>query len=290
MRARLVTALAAGVGVVLAHGAYPAGADDRPSGSAGAYVDDGGDPTATAADGPPAPGASGGPGGGGGNGGSGPPCEWHVSIEDDFRFAVYSVDTLETEHSATGRWLYYWCDGSGTTAVNGSFLVPEGGLVDPRGLALDALDDVQIDPPAIRTSPSEDGQLFVQVPTWLWIDGGWWHGYEATATAGRVWSKVVAQPVSVTWQLGDGTSLMCTGPGTVWTPGAPEDGTDCSHIYRRSSAGRPGGTFPITATVQLTVAWTSNAPFGGTLPAIDRPASLDVVVGEIQAIGTRGGS
>jgi hypothetical protein len=26
------------------------------------------------------------------------------------------------------------------------------------------------------------------------------------------------------------------------------------------------------------------------LPAIDRPASLDVVVGEIQAIGTRGGS
>jgi hypothetical protein len=96
--------------------------------------------------------------------------------------------------------------------------------------------------------------------------------------------------VSVTWQLGDGTSLTCTGPGTVWTPGAPEDGTDCSHTYRRSSAGRPGGTFPITATVRLTVTWSSNAPFGGALPAIDRPASLDVVVGEIQAIGTRGGS
>jgi hypothetical protein len=105
-----------------------------------------------------------------------------------------------------------------------------------------------------------------------------------------VWSKVVAQPVSVTWQLGDGTSLTCTGPGTAWTPGAAEDATDCSHVYRTSSAASSGGTFQITATVRLEVSWTSNAPFGGTLPAIDESSSLDVAVGEIQAIGTRGGS
>jgi hypothetical protein len=189
----------------LAHGnVQPATADERPGGSAGAYVD-GGDPTATAADGTPTPGGPGGPGGSGGDGvGDGPPCEWHVSVEDDFTFGVYDVDTLETQHSATGRWLYYWCDGSGTTEVGGNFLIPEGGLVDPRPLALDALDSVEIDPPTIRTSPSEDGQLFVQVPTWLWIDGGWWHGYEATARAGRVWSKVVAQPVRRRWTAGRG--------------------------------------------------------------------------------------
>jgi hypothetical protein len=289
MRARLVTGLAVVLGLV-AHGALPSAADDRAPGTAGAYVDEGGAPTATAADGTPTPGQAGGGGGGGDGDSEAPPCEWRVSVEDDFEFGVYDVDTLETQHSATGRWLYYWCEGSGETAVGGYFATPEGGLVDPRALALEALDSVQIDPPAIRTSPSQDGQLFVQVRTWLWIDGDWWHGYEATATAGRVWSKVVAQPVSVTWQLGDGTALTCSGPGTAWTPGAPEDGTDCSHVYRRSSASTAGGTFQLSASVRLSVSWTSNAPFGGTLPAIDRPSSLEVEVGEIQAIGTRGGS
>ena len=49
------------------------------------------------------------------------------------------------------------------------------------------------------------------------------------------------------------------------------------------------GTFDLSATVRLEVTWTSNAPFGGTLPAIARTSSIDVEVGEIQAIGTRGG-
>jgi hypothetical protein len=293
MRARFLIALAPaafGLGLVLAGAPHPAAADDRPSGEGGAYIDSEGDPTATASEGTPAPGSPGGSPSKGNSAASGPPCEWHVFVEDDFEFSVWNADTLETEHSATGRWLEYWCEGAGPVAVDGYFAVPEGGLVDPRALALEALDSVQIEPPAIRTSPSQDGQLYVQVPTWLWLDGGWWRTYEATARAGRVWSTVTARPVSVTWQLGDGNTVTCSGPGTAWTPGAPEDGTDCSHTYRRSSAGSPGGTFHMVATVRLEVSWTSNAPFGGTLPALNRPAALDVEVGEIQAIGTRGGS
>ncbi|HEY9563256.1 MAG TPA: hypothetical protein VIR30_05740 [Nocardioides sp.] len=211
-------------------------------------------------------------------------------IEDDFAFHVYDVDTLQSQHSATGRWLEYWCDGHGAASVDGYFLIPEGGMVDPRALAQDALASAQIASPTIRTSPSENGRLYVHVPTWLWLEGDWWHGYTATATAGRVWSTVTAQPVSVSWTLGDGNRVVCAGPGKAWTPAADEAGSDCTHTYRTSSAGSDGGTFEMSATVRLEVTWTSNAPFGGTLPAIERTSTIDVEVGEIQAIGTRGGS
>lgn len=278
--------LAVVVLTVFGAAASPVAADDRPGGDGGAYVDpDDGDPTAVAEDGD----TDGGGGGSGGGGGTEDPCYWRVSIEDDFEFAIYELDYTRL-HSATGRWLERWCDGIGNAGVGEYFAVPEGGLADPYQLAVDALASVGIAPPAIRTSPSESGRLYVQVPTWLWLDRTWWQSYEATASAGRVWSTVRATPVATRWTLGDGDAVSCSGPGTPWRRGLSEDASTCSHIYRVSSASRPGGTFDLEATVTIEVSWTTNAPVGGgTLPAISRTSSLDVEVGEIQAIGTRGG-
>jgi hypothetical protein len=284
MRTRLLTAALFSIATLML--ATPASADDRPGGGGGAYVDPNGTPTATAGSG-----GSGGNGGGssGGGGATDDPCEWQVVIEDDFEFGIYDVDSLETQHSATGRWLQRWCPGIGAVDVDGYFLIPEGGLVDPYQLALDALASVGIAPPAIRTSPSENGRLYVQVPTWLWLDRTWWQSYEATANAGRVWSTVKATPVATTWNLGDGGRVSCRGPGTAWRAGLPEDASDCTHTYRTSSAGQSDGTFTLQATVTLEVTWTSNVTGGGTLPAISRTSTLEVDVGEIQAIGTGGG-
>ena len=284
MRARLVVTLLAALAFVFVS-AGQAWAGERPGGSGGAFVDSGGDPTAVAGEG----GSGGGRRSGGGGSGSTDPCEWRVVIQDDFEFKIYDVDSLEPQHSATGRWLERWCPGVGAVDVNGFFAVPEGGLADPYQVALDALASVQITPPAIRTSPSENGRLYVQVPTWLWLDSTWWQTYEATANTGRVWSTVRATPVATTWELGDGRSVSCRGPGTPWRRGLSEDASSCTHTYRSSSATRPGGTFNLEATVTLEVSWTSNAAGGGALPAITRSSTLDVEVGEIQAIGTRGG-
>jgi hypothetical protein len=282
MRARLLIAAILSVTAVLA--ASPAAADDRSGGSGGAYVDPDGDPTAEAGDR-----ASGGGGSSGGGGATKDSCLWHVVIEDDLKFHIYDVDSLETQHSATGRWLRRSCEGIGAVEVGGYFLIPEGGLVDPYQLALDAVASVGIAPPAIRTSPSESGRLYVQLPTWLWLERSWWQTYEATANAGRVWSTVRAAPVATSWSLGDGSSVSCSGPGRPWQPGLAEDASACTHTYRTSSTSRPGGTFALEATVTFEVSWTSNAAGGGTLPAITRTSSLEVAVGEIQAIGTRGG-
>lgn len=285
MRSRLLTAFAL-ASVFLAVGAGPVFAEGRPPDPPGpggtAYVDPEGNPTAGATDG----GASTGGGGGGGGGSGESQCHWEVSIEDDLLYPIYDVDTLTTQHSQTGRWLQYWCDGIGVVDVDGFFATPEGGLVDPEALALEALESIGIEGPSIRTSPSADGRLYVRIPTWMWIEQGWWQTYQATAAAGRVTSTVTARPVSTSWSMGDGNSVRCTGPGTPWRPGLADDATDCRHTYRHSSAGASGERYSLQATVTLQVTWTSNVTDGGTLPAITRTSSVDVRVGEIQAIGT----
>jgi hypothetical protein len=272
MRARLVINLLMGSALAVVS-SYPALADERPGG--GAYVDENGDPTATAGDGA-------GHDGGGGSGGD--DCEWRVWVEDDFEFLIWdnSTDPPTTMHSATGRWLDRICPGDGYDAS-----YPEGGLVDPVALAQQALASVGIAAPVISTSPSAADRLYVQVPTWLWVDNSWWRPYEATARAGRVTSTVSARPVQTSWSLGDGTSVTCAGPGRPWQPGLAESSADCVHTYTVSSAGRPGGAFDLRATVTFAVSWSSNTGQGGTLPAISRTSEVAVRVGEIQAIGTR---
>lgn len=276
MRARVVV-----LSIIVACGlliSLPAGAETRPP-DGDAYVDEDGNPTVTVGDGTP-----GGPGGGGPGGSD--PCVWEVIVEDDFAVHVYDADG-QVQFSETGRWLQKVCPGVGAVAVGGQFIIPEGGAVDVEALAEEALASVSIPGPAIRTSPELD-RIYVRVPTWLWVEGTWWHGYQATASAGRVTATVTATPRSSSWTLGDGSTVRCDGPGIAWHPGLPEDATSCAHTYTTSSAGRPGDTFSLSAAVQLDVSWTSNIGQGGTLPAISRTSTQPIVVGEIQAVGTSG--
>jgi len=277
MRARLVIVTLLSAAVVVT-AASPGGAEERPGGSGGAYVNPDGDPTAVAGDGASRVGSD-------GRAADDSPCEWIVLVDDDVKYAIY--EELTRLYSTTGRWLQFVCPPRGAIAVGGRYLIPEGGLLDPSQVALDALASVSIQAPPVRTNPSADGRLYVQVPTWLWVDPDWWRPYEATARAGRVWSTVRVTPVATTWTMGDGRTVTCRGPGTEWRPGLPEDASTCAHIYRTSSAGSPGGRFAVEATVTFEVSWISNLSAGGTLPAITRTQTLDVVVGEIQAIGTR---
>jgi hypothetical protein len=266
MRARRLTLVAMTAGIVLAAVASPAAADD----GGGAFIDDG-TPTAVAVDTEQVPGSAG--------GGADDGCIVRVAVADDQAFGVYDTDGTRV-YSATGRWLERVCNGFPQEPF------PEGEPVDPRAVALTARQSIAMPTPPISTSPSADDRLYTQVTTWLWLEEQWWTSYSATANAGNVSATVTATPVSARWDTGDGGGTTCRGPGVRWRRGMSDDATYCKHTYTRSSASQDDGAYTLSVTVTFEITWTSSVGAGGTLAPIDRTASRDVEVGEIQAVET----
>jgi len=205
-------------------------------------------------------------------------------VRDDIAVAIYDGGGSR-QYSETGRWYAEVCAGDDLVGGLGFLnLIPEGGLADPLGLALEARDTVPIAHPAIHTSPDGDRRLYTQVPTWLWVDDSWWQPYTVTVTAGRVTTTLTATPTRARWDTGDGERVTCEGPGVTWRPGMSDDQTYCKHTYRHSSAGRPTGTYPLTVTIEFSIGWTSNVGQTGSLAGVTRTATREVEVGEIQAV------
>jgi hypothetical protein len=70
----------------------------------------------------------------------------------------------------------------------------------------------------------------------------------------------VAAQSLIQWQMGDGTTITCTGPGTEYDASqgkAPSP--DCGHRYKAPSAGQKGGKYAGTAIATWTVEWQAAA-------------------------------
>jgi len=188
-----------------------------------------------------------------------------------------------------GGWYEYAC--SGVTGAGGGLrwvadaaraAVP----VDPAAPARLAVS--RLDLPALAIGMSPTGPQLVAVPMWLWIEAGSWRPRSATAQVPGVAVTAVARPSRVVWSTGDGSTVTCTGPGTVWTPGGDPAAPSptCGHTYRRSSSGSPGGTFTVTATVSWDVAWAGGGQ-GGTVPDLSTVSTVAVTVTDMQAVVNR---
>jgi hypothetical protein len=189
----------------------------------------------------------------------------------------------------SGAWYVYKCTGPGFR--DGMYRPPvwmpngPGAPPSPAGLAQQARSQLRLPAPKITANPA--GDQLVNLPTWLWLDRGSWGPVSATAAVPGVSVTAVATPTSMTWSMGDGGSVTCSGPGSPFpTGGDPKSASpDCGYTYHTSSAGRPGDAFPVTATVSWTVTW-SGAGQGGTFPNITTSESVAFRVAESQGITT----
>jgi hypothetical protein len=158
--------------------------------------------------------------------------------------------------------------------------------VAPAVLAQTARRYLPLPPPGIRTSPAAAVQV-VNVPTWLWVDPATWGPRSATASVPNETATVTATPVSVTWTMGDGRRVVCSGPGTPYTGGDPAaPSPDCGHVYRRSSAGQAGLRYPVTATTSWRISWVASGVVAasGTLEPLARTATTSLRVAEAQTV------
>ena len=192
-----------------------------------------------------------------------------------------------------GEWYAISCGGTVVVQSTGVYWIPNGQAPNlaPSVPALlqQAIGQAALVHPTIVLNPP--GDQVVNLASWLAISPGGWSAVVASASAGAVTATVTAVPESVIWNLGDGDSVTCQGPGVLYDPSKPAgaQSTYCSYLWPQSSANAPGGVFDVTATIEYQVTTTViGAP--DPTPSLGIYAGptkhIDVAVSEIEALGT----
>lgn len=165
----------------------------------------------------------------------------------------------------------------------------------PLALAQQALGYTPMPPPGMGMNPPASREQLVNLTTFLWLDQAQWQPVSASASAGGVTVVTTAVPQRVVWDMGNGESVTCDGPGVPYDPSKSDaDQPDpCRFVYRHSSAGQPNGTFTVTATVSWHVTWAATGvpagqPAAGDLGVVTRSSSVAVRVAEAEATNTNG--
>jgi hypothetical protein len=207
-------------------------------------------------------------------------------------------------------WMFEWRKLAASWSV-GSYAWGERGLiwlaeapgeqpvtvVDPEevaqqileGMAFEAL-EIGLAPRPLEDDPSSIG--LVGAPVWMWVTNAGpttWGPREESATVGGITVTVTAEVQSVTWDLGDGSTVTCDDPGDPYTPSlGVRPSPSCGHTYMQTSSDQPGTAYTVTATPDWTVTWTASTGAEGTLdpPSPAPSTSARLRIGERQVIET----
>lgn len=201
-----------------------------------------------------------------------------------------TIDALGGNPPGEGGWYLKVCynaDGTATGGLGGPVWMPGAPpVVSPAVLARQARSRLNL--PSVVIGLNPPGKQLVNFPVWMTLDRASWKTQSATASAGAVSVTATARPVRVAWSMGDGGSRTCAGPGTAWSPGddPSAESPDCGYTYRFSSAGAPGGSYTVSATVTWEVTW-AGAGQTGTVPGLETAGQVQTRVQESQAVVSR---
>jgi hypothetical protein len=229
------------------------------------------------------PGKRGSSSGGGGGGGSKEPdpCVYELVTPSP---AV--VANLGGQPPGPGAWYFRTCYSLVDGTTNGlgriMWLTSPPPAISPALLAQIARARMNL--PAVSVTLNPRTSTLVSVPVWLTVSGGW-RTVSARASVPGVSVTATATPKRVVWTMGDGSSVTCNGPGTVYRPGTDNPNAaspTCGFTYRRASG---SGAFRVTATVTYAVTWAGGGQTG-SLGDLTAAGVTTLRVNESQAIVT----
>ena len=153
---------------------------------------------------------------------------------------------------------------------------------DPRELAERAVASMNLKAINIGIVPEDvPGSVgIIGLPTWMWVEtpGETTTGpITRSASAGGYTVTATAKVTKIVWNMGDGQTVTCTGPGTPYADSyGKKSSPDCGHTYTRQ------GRYTVSATSYWTVNW-SGIGQTGTIP-IDFTTRTNITMGESQVI------
>ncbi|WP_181008919.1 hypothetical protein [Streptomyces sp. SM12] len=156
-----------------------------------------------------------------------------------------------------------------------------GEAVDVEALAERAVELMRLEGPAIGTAPSPEGRGTVGVPVWLWSERSptTTGPVSQAASAGSVTVTAEATLTRVVWDMGDGTEVTCTSPGTAYTSShGMAESPDCGHLYSRT------GPYAVAPTSTWTVEWTATTGDSGTITTTRTSPAVELTIGEVSAV------
>lgn len=189
-------------------------------------------------------------------------------------------------------------DMTGTTFFVPNGQAPSGGAapppVDPAVLAQQLLSQVVLSPPKAVTQVAAAGTPVINQPIWFWIDGGdqtVLGPQTSTATAGAVAVTMTATLQQTVWSLGDGQTLTCNGPGSVYPDPsltdeatARSDSPTCGYRYPHSSLKTTGSVYTVTMQSVWQLSWHGGGKSGVVTRTVDGGASPSFPVIEVAAL------
>ncbi|MFD5787090.1 ATP/GTP-binding protein [Streptomyces sp. NPDC127037] len=109
---------------------------------------------------------------------------------------------------------------------------PAAPAIDPETVARQAVASMRLEGPAVA-SPRAAGRYPVGAPMWMWVrrTPTAYGPQTATATAGGVTVSATAKVRSIRWDMGDGNTITCLGPGTPYDRQLPN--VDCQPMVAR---------------------------------------------------------
>lgn len=120
---------------------------------------------------------------------------------------------------------------------------------------------------------------YVGVPTWLWVaDPGRLTWGPASISAGGV--TLTARVESMSWSMGNGSSVECATAGTAWRRGmGAGPSPTCGYLYTKQ------GRYVVTATAHWVARWSGYGRSGAIPLTLSQERTLEI--GEIQVIVTK---
>lgn len=160
---------------------------------------------------------------------------------------------------------------------------------DPRDVAQIAIEQMRLRAIdiGIAPEPGPNSIGLVGMPVWMWAEAPNEHTIgpiTESASAGGITITATARVLHITWDMGDGTEVVCDTAGSPYEPSyGRKDSPDCGHTYTKSSAHEAGDAYTVTATSSWVVTW-SGAGQSGTIRLDGLYRSTQIRIGEAQVL------